>query len=220
NGPAFAATQGRGQGRGGQGRGGQGRGRGQEAVPDDKRPGLMTSKFKGGYTDSFWVGDAATGEAREFWHNEPNGKAFPNINTIQWAGGDRVVFQAEPEEWIRYYSVSVSGGGAPVALTPGEGMVENVGLSSDGTLLYYCTNAGDIDHRHVWKVPTSGGQAVQLTKGDTIETYPAALESGKQVAVLSADATRPQSVGIVPAGGGAPTIVFPTLPQDFPIAES
>jgi dipeptidyl aminopeptidase/acylaminoacyl peptidase len=37
--------------------------------------------------------------------------------------------------------------------------------------------------------------------------------------VLSADATRPQSVGIVPASGGAARIVFPALPKDFPIAD-
>src|SRR5205814_3373835 len=42
---------------------------------------------------------------------------------------------------------------------------------------------------------------------------------GRQVAVLSADAKRPQSVGLVSADGGAPAIVYPTLPKEFPIAE-
>jgi dipeptidyl aminopeptidase/acylaminoacyl peptidase len=131
-----------------------------------------------------------------------------------------VIFQAEPEEWIRYYTVSVAGGTIePVALTPGDGMVETIALSSDGTTLFYSTNAGDIDHRHIWKVPAAGGQAVPVTSGNTIETYPAVLASGRQVAVLSADATRPQSVGIVPASGGAAQIVFPSLPTDFPIAD-
>jgi dipeptidyl aminopeptidase/acylaminoacyl peptidase len=106
----------------------------------------------------------------------------------------------------------------PVALTPGDGQVETVGLSSDGALLFYSTNAGDIERRHVWKVPTAGGQAVQLTRGDTIETYPAALASGSRVAVLSADAKRPQSIGIVPTSGGDARIVFPPL-GDFPIAD-
>ncbi len=26
-------------------------------------------------------------------------------------------------------------------------------------MLYYCTNANDIDRRHIWGVPTSGGDA-------------------------------------------------------------
>ncbi|MFO7694579.1 MAG: hypothetical protein R6V57_15950, partial [Vicinamibacterales bacterium] len=116
-------------------------------------PGLYRAAFAGGYTLAFWVADVATGEAREFWHNQPGDRAFPNINAIEWAG-NHVVFQAEPEEWIRYYSVGVAGGtAAPIVLTPGDGMVENVALSKDGRTLFYCTNAGDIDRRHVWRVP-------------------------------------------------------------------
>ncbi len=98
------------------------------------------------------------------------------------------------------------------------GWLENAALSSDGRTLVYCTNAGDIERRHIWRVPAGGGKAEQLTRGDTIETYPAVLASGTRVAVLSADATRPQSVGIVPAEGGTTKIIFPTLPKDFPAA--
>jgi dipeptidyl-peptidase 4 len=180
--------------------------------------GLMSATFTGGHTLAFWVADVATGEAIEFWRNESDETMFTNINAIQWAGGS-VIFQAEPEEWIRYYSVSVSGATPrPVELTPGDGMVESVSLSSDGRTLYYSTNAGDIDRRHVWKVATAGGTAVQLTKGETIETYPAVLASEKHLALLSADARRPQSVAVVAATGGDPKIVFPTLPGEFPLS--
>jgi dipeptidyl aminopeptidase/acylaminoacyl peptidase len=229
DGPAFnplnAIRAGRGGRGGGAPEGGRG-GRGQRGDVD--RPGLFGAVFKGGYTLSFWVADVpsapSTGSgqvaAREFWHNTADDKNFTAVNAIQWGDADHVIFQAEPEEWIKYYSVSVSGGSTmPTVLTPGNGMVETVGLSSDGTHLFYSTNAGDIDHRHVWKVPTAGGDAVQLTSGDTIETYPAVLASGKQIAVLSAEAKRPQSVGIVPADGGPARIIFPTLPKDFPIAD-
>jgi dipeptidyl-peptidase 4 len=177
---------------------------------------LFDAKFTGGYTLSFWVADAATGEGREFWHNTPNDRQFTAVNTIQWADADHVIFQAEPAEWIRYYSVSIAAAAAaPVELTPGEGMVENAALSSDGKYLFYCTNAGDIDRRHIWKVPSGGGSPVQVTKGETIETYPAVLASGRHVAVLSATAKRPFSVGIVPADGGDEKVIFPAL-TDFP----
>jgi len=223
-------------------RGGRG-GRGQSAEsargsdrPEDNRPGLYTSAFTGGYSLSFWVADIGaqrspgTGQidAHEFWHNGPDDKSFASVTSIHWAGANRIVFESEPEEWIRWYTVVVKPDSTesvrgmtetPKALTPGDGMVENVVLSSDGAYLFYCTNAGDIDHRHIWKAATSGGNAVPLTKGDTIETYPAPLASGHQVAVLSADAKRPQSVGIVSADGGAPKIIYPTLPAAFPIAE-
>ena len=221
-------------GRGGQGRGGggqspdqAGRGRSGESGQPAERPGLTTAAFAGGYTLSFWVADVQTGEAREFWHNQPDDRQFTAVNAIRWAGTDHVIFQAEPEEWIRVYTVGVTSdpgpeSGAvelPVALTPGDGMVENFSLSSDGAYLYYCTNAGDIDHRHIWKVPVAGGPAVQMTRGDSIETSPAALASGRQVAVLSADAKRPQSVGMVSAEGGSARIIFPRLPKDFPLAD-
>jgi dipeptidyl-peptidase-4 len=200
NGPAFNPQN---AGRGGRGgRGGGGRGRGDAEPQDASRPGLMNATFAGGYTLSYWVADAKTGEGHEFWHNQKDDKNFTSVNSIQWADADHVIFQAEPEEWVRWYSVSVSNSQpAPKTLTPGDGAVEHTALSPDGTWLFYVTNAGDIERRHLWKVPTAGGTdaAEQLTRGETIETYPAVLASGKQVAVLGGDAKRPFGVGLVAA---------------------
>jgi dipeptidyl-peptidase-4 len=215
--PPGPAAQGRGQGRGAQGRG---RGRGEEPEgPQSRIPGLTRATFKGGYTLSFWVADVGSGEAREIWHNKPDDPTFSRVNNIDWAD-EHLIFQAEPEEWIRYYSVSAAGGTAdPMTLTPGEGMVENVALSSDGRTLYYATNAGDIDRRHIWAVPIAGGQATQLTSGEEIETYPAALASGKHVAVLTAAARRPLSVGVIASAGGPVKVLFPKLTASFPTNE-
>jgi dipeptidyl-peptidase-4 len=222
NGPAFnPLAQGRG-GRGGEaGRsGGTGRaGTAGRAGGEEREeiPGLTTAAFAGGYTMSFWVADAASGEAREFWHNQKDDKDFTNINAIHWADIDHVVFQAEPQEWVRWYSVSVSASRpTPLTLTPGDGAVEQTSLSADGKTLFYATNVGDIERRHIWRVPTTGGEPVMLTKGDTIETYPAPLASGAQVAVLGGDAKRPFGVGLVPAGGGAAKYIYPSLGA-FPI---
>jgi dipeptidyl-peptidase 4 len=229
-----------GLGRGG--RGGQGRGAASE-LPHSPIPGMTRATFRGGYTVSFWVADVPAGlsredgsiatPAREFWHAPPNAAVtgsgaqrgsssaddpFDRVNRIQWAD-THVVFQAEPEEWMRVYSVPVSGNSsAAMTLTPENGMVENISLSSDGKTLFYATNAGDIDRRHLWKVSTAGGQATQLTTGEAIETYPAALGSGKTVAVLSAAADRPQSVATVSTDGGTPTVIFPKLAPTFPAA--
>ena len=216
NPPGPAATPGA-PGRGQQAGGQRGAMAGAAPAGQAAVPGLYRSAFPGGYTLSFWVADAATGEAREFWHNRPDDPSFSNVNAIDWAGS-HVIFQAEPEEWVRYYSVSIAGGTAvPITLTPGEGMVENIALSKDGRTLFYCSNAGDIDRRHIWKVPTAGGDAVPVTTGEDIETYPAALASGASLAVLSATWQRPQSVGLVPASGGAVRILFPALPSAFPL---
>ena len=211
-GAAFGAF-GSGQGRQGEPPStGSGRGANQPAP----RPGLTTATFPGGYTQAFWVADATTGDAKEFWHNAPQDKIFTNINTIAW-GAESVLFQIEPEEWTRFYAVKVDGSdAAPLSLTPQAGQIETSSLSPDGTYLYYGTNATDIERRHVWRVPTAGGDPVQITSGDGIEHDPVVLASGKEIAVLSADAKRPQSVGVFAATGGTQKVIFPALPKDFP----
>jgi dipeptidyl-peptidase 4 len=214
NGPAF--------GRPGGGGGGFGRRGGGDSTRGNDRPGLFRATFEDGSTVSFWIGDVTTGEAHEIWHNQPNDRRFPTVQAIAWAG-DAVIFPAEPEEWAHWYAVPVTGkdaGAAPADLTTGDGQVEFTALSSDGRTLFYSTNAGDIERRHVWKVSTSGGPAEQVTTGDGIETYPAALASGKLVATLSSDALRPFGVGVWPAAAAAKKtaqrIIYPTLAKDFP----
>jgi dipeptidyl-peptidase 4 len=253
-GPAFtAANQGRGAafGRGGGGGGGgaQGRGAGRAgdqpagATPPAPRPGLTSATFSGGYNLSFWVADVATGDAQEFWHNAVEEKVFNGINTIAWRG-DRVLFQLEPEEWTRFYSVPVQPIGpahntgpnsrtdvfapgappvspTPTSLTPQDGQIESSGYSPDGKYLYYGTNATDIEHRHIWRVPIAGGSPEQLTHGDGIEHDPVVLPSGR-IAVLSADYRRPQSVAVFPAASStamdaaAQKVLYPILTKDFP----
>jgi len=206
--PNFAAN-----GRGGRaGGGGRGAGVAQAGAPAD---GLHRAAFRGGYTLSLMVADVATGKAEEVWHNQLNDQTFPNIQGILFAG-DHLIFQQEPEEWIRWYAVSATGGTTtPVELTPGNGAVESLALSSDGKTLYYATNAGDIDRRHIWKVATSGGTATQITSGTDIDMYPVVLASGKELAVLSSGPTRPIQVTIAPLDGGAKKNIYPVLTKEF-----
>jgi len=192
---------------------------GRPVVEEEERPGLVRSAFKGGYTLSFWVGDVETGEAEELWHTAPDDTVFVTVRSIEWAG-DNVIFRVERNNWRHYYSLPVSGRrDEPVNLTPGDGIAEYVGLSSEGDYLYYATNVGDIDRRHIWRTRTRGGRTRQLTEGDMIETYPAVLASGDRVAVLQAGSNQPLSVATLPARGGRPEVIFPELPADFPLEE-
>ena len=208
--PNFATN-----GRGGRGGGGGRGGRGGVAQAGEPADGLHRAAFRGGYTLSLMVADVATGKAEEVWHNQMNDRTFPNIQAIVFAG-DNLIFQQEPEEWIRWYSVSAKGGTTtPIELTPGNGAVESLTLSDDGKTLYYATNAGDIDRRHIWKVPTSGGTATQITSGTDIDMYPVVLATGKQLAVLSSGPTRPMQVTIAPLDGGAKKNIYPVLSKEF-----
>ena len=110
------------------------------------------------------------------------------------------------DEWERYYSIDLATPNAqPVLLTTTDGIIEDqtsvAALERTARRCYYCTNAKDIERRHIWAVPVAGGTPQQITTGDGIETYPAPLASGKALATLSADWKMPQSVGIWPLAG-------------------
>jgi len=209
-----------------------------------KTPGLTRATFKGGYTYSFWKANVATGEASEIWHNQPGDPTFTTAANIRFAG-DYLVFRfnvggrgggrgpipaetpAGPlDEWERYHSLNLATPESkPVLLTTTDGLIEDqtsVALSADGKTLYYCTNAKDIERRHIWAVPVAGGTPVQITTGSGIETYPTPLASGKWLATLSADWKMPQSLGIWTLNhpalqAAAPQkIVFPASLRNFP----
>jgi dipeptidyl aminopeptidase/acylaminoacyl peptidase len=230
NGPAFqpGAQAGRGgrQGGGRQGGGARGQAAGDQPAPGPvaDMPGLTRAAFRGGYTLSFWAGDPKTGEAQEFWHTTPDERVFTNVNAIQWAG-DHVIFSTTVpnDEWDRWFSVSLSGPitASPVMLTTTNGIIEDatsIALSKDGKTLFYATNHGDIDRRHVFAVPTAGGTPKQVSTGAGIETSPMPLSSGLRFAALTADAKRPQSVGVFQLSTGEQKVIYPTLPARFPLA--
>jgi dipeptidyl-peptidase 4 len=130
------------------------------------------------------------------------------------------------DEWDRYYALNgMDPSARPVLLTTTDGLIEDqtsVTLSANGKILYYSTNAKDIERRHIWGVPAGGGTPVQITTGEGVETSPVALASGKYLATLSASWNLPQSLGIwkiAPAPDVAPPqkIVFPVSRPGFPV---
>jgi len=90
------------------------------------------------------------------------------------------------DEWDRWFSLPLAGPitVAPALLTTTDGIIEDatsLQVSKDGKTLYYTTNHGDIDRRHLWAVPTAGGQPRQVSKGAGIETFPMPFASGQRV---------------------------------------
>ena len=186
-------------------------------VPADSIPaGLEESRFGGGYSNSIWVSELATGQGREVWHNPPDTTDFGSISNLTWAH-DHLIFMSEPGNWRHYWSIPASGHeGTPKELTPGEGMVEYVSLAKDGRTLYYAANMGDIHRRDLFAASTDGRRNRQITRGEMIETKPAALASDDQVAVLVSGPALPLSVGLVPSGGGEARTIT-DLPDRFPM---
>ena len=210
-------------------------------------PGLQRATFRGGYTISVMKADVASGEAQEVWHNQPNDRIANNLTNVRLAGdylvfpnlaaggrGGRGVRGAAPgdqppatdgpvDEWDRYYSLNItSADSRPVLLTTTNGLIEDqtsVALSPDRKTLYYCTNASDIERRHIWAVPVSGGTPRQVTVGRGIETMPTPLASGKMLATLSSDWKMPQSLGLwsLKSPGPEPQrVAFPASRKGFP----
>jgi dipeptidyl aminopeptidase/acylaminoacyl peptidase len=191
-----------------------------------RRPGLgfgeeATNEFlaRGPAELSIWVAEAATGRAREIWQAPKDAPRVYTFRNFDLTASGRILFTAERENWNHVFSLPLAGGDL-VDLTPGDGMVEHTGLSSDGATLFYSSNLGDLHGRHIWKVATAGGKPVELLKGRDIGTYPVPLASGNRAAFIYATAVRPTSVATIPAAGGKVEIVAPReLPAEFPLKE-
>jgi dipeptidyl aminopeptidase/acylaminoacyl peptidase len=171
---------------------------------------------------SIRIADAKSGSAREIFRAKPGpGSLFHGIEAdrqVFWGAGDRLIFPWEQNGWSHLYSVSLSGG-TPVELTPGTGEVEHVAVSHDGRRIFYSTNIGDIDRRHIWSVNASGeGQPEELTKGESIEWAPAPTADGTALAFLGSSYNE-RAHAMVQAGNAAAKALAPeATPADFPAA--
>ena len=170
---------------------------------------------------SIWVADASTGTASLVWHSgEKLDDSLPRLTedeSFKFAAGDRIVFSSEQDGRNHLYSIATSGGTATL-LTPGDFDVEQVTLSSDRNSLLYTSNEGDVDRRHLWRVPVAGGTLPNaLTSGETIEWSPVETGDGKSLVCLGSTATSPAMPYAVKQSGRE-MIAKQTLPSDFPAA--
>ena len=170
---------------------------------------------------SILVADPATGRATTIWRaREGKGSAFHEVeapNNLFWGAGDRIAFPWEGDGWLHLYSVPAAGGEATL-LTPGEFEVENVILSPDRRELIFSSNQGDIDRRHLWRVPVAGGPPVAITYGGTrgegLEWMPALTHDGKALAYVQAGARSPARA-VVRIGSEKARDLAP-FPADYP----
>ena len=203
--------------------------------PDGRRLVFVRRPGGGGAPDSvlvqrhnawsLWVADASSGDARRIWQApEALRGSVPTTHggtNLHWAAGDRIVFLSYADGWPHLYSIAASGGEARL-LTPGAYMAEHIRLSPDGRFLVFAANAGetdgDIDRRHVVRVPVDGSSAPEVvTPGSGLEWSPIVTGDGAWIAYVSATAQRPPLPAVRRLATNETKLVgADRLPADFP----
>jgi len=167
---------------------------------------------------SIRVADAATGRGRELWRASPGrGSVFwplASRRQLLWAGQGRIVFPWEADGWTHLYSIP-DRGGAPRLLTPGDGEVEYAELSANRRDILYSSNHGDINRRHLWRVPAGEGTPADLTAGTGLEWSPLETADSSAIALLRSDARHPSGPAIL-RGGKLEDLAPRSLPAAFP----
>jgi len=146
----------------------------------------------GGAYWSIRVAEVASGAARRLWTAPPGAGAHyeeTRGRDLFWTAGGRIVFPWERSGWTHPYAIDPAKGGLARDLTPGAFEVETFVPGADGLSLVYAANRGDLDRRHIWRVPLASGGPVRLTGGDGSESSPAL--GGDALAVIATDATHP-----------------------------
>jgi dipeptidyl aminopeptidase/acylaminoacyl peptidase len=171
--------------------------------------------------------DADFGPAREAWRAPQRaGGSYPRLFrlVLEWVAGNRLVFASEHEDWVHLYVVDAAGTRAPAALlTPGPCEIDQAVPSVDRRTVFFMSNCGDPDRRHVWKValPMTGTTASpapqRVTAGTSIETNPEPAGNGASLFFLKSDGRTPPLPWVASATDGTSAAVAADLvPASFP----
>src|SRR5579859_7575184 len=176
---------------------------------------------------AIWLADAATAEAHELWHSgkEMNDSLPPfAAESLKFAEGGRIVFCSEQDGRNHLY-ILYADSGKTALLTEGDFDVEDVELAPDHTSLFYTSNAGDVERRHIFKIMLSWFDPVpkpgmvtthfNITSGKTIEWHPLMLADGKTIVCFGSTATSP-AMPYYLTTSGRKMIAASALPKDFP----
>ncbi len=166
--------------------------------------------------------EVSTGVAQEVWRaEEGKGSVFnedlPASDTrLLWPNASTLLFPWEKTGWLHIYALDLQKKTLH-DLTPGEGEVEGWKLSNDANSLFFTSNHGDIDRRHIWTTPLSVSKPSCLTPGRQIEWNPVELKAG--LAFIHSSATRPAWPALLSQGRRqdlAPSLFPQMFPRQMP----
>ncbi|HEY5258101.1 MAG TPA: prolyl oligopeptidase family serine peptidase [Candidatus Baltobacteraceae bacterium] len=165
-----------------------------------------------------WIGDPATGNGHKIWNADPGmGSVFYGLaeaDQLFWTNDGRIAFVWEKSGWRQFYWIRATGGPA-TAMMSGAFEVESATLSLDRSRLYYATNEGDIDRRHIWSVGFDGSAPQALTGGKESQWFPTALAAGGIAFANAGWADVPQ-VEVRGASSSRTVAIGPPIPASFP----
>jgi dipeptidyl aminopeptidase/acylaminoacyl peptidase len=171
---------------------------------------------------AYWsirVVDLASGRARTLW-SAPAGRGGRYYGTrsrnLFWSRSGQILFPWERTGWLHVYALDAARGGEPRALTSGAFEVETFLLGSDRTSLLYAANQGEIDRRHIWRRPLPQGEAVRLSSGDGILSFPTV--AGDAIGAIATDVSRPAHPVLL--GGRMPPLGKVAQAQGFVAPEA
>ncbi|HUU52904.1 MAG TPA: prolyl oligopeptidase family serine peptidase [Candidatus Heimdallarchaeota archaeon] len=184
-------------------------------------PGRSGLAFGGsGSPFAIWVADIAKGTAAQVWQCPDDSGGFAQYypeDTLRWAVDGHLVFYSEHEHWMHLYSLALEDKSV-ICLSPGEYEVENSFLSKDGGTVIFNSNSGDIDRRHLWSVPVTGGKTNLLTPGTGLEWSPRLTSESSDLVFLCSTAIQPAAPAIMKKSVKEKQLIASeAIPENFPL---
>lgn len=117
--------------------------------------------------------DLDTGELKSLdhqhddaWIGGPGIGAYGNSGVFGWLPDNmHIYFQSENTGFSHLYTLNVNSK-SKTALTSGQYEVFNPKISKDEKHWFFTASKGDLGQRHFFRMPLSGGEIIQLTKGE------------------------------------------------------
>jgi Tol biopolymer transport system component len=161
--------------------------------PDGRRTVFVSSRSG---ENEIWVADTNGANAAQLTFQRAN-PGFP-----RWSpDGQRIVYHSDADEASGDVFVVAASGGRPRNLTPHDGADTFPSFSLDGRWVYF--NSSRAGALSIWKVPASGGEAVQVSPRFAF----LALESTDGASLFYVDSPAMTTAGALmrlPLKGGAP----------------
>jgi len=159
---------------------------------------------------SIVVADGRSGAGGVVWRaSRGRGSEFQVADGVQplfWSAHGDLAFVWERDGWRHLYALH-DAAGVPRLLTPGAFDVEQIANGANDSDLVYTSNEGDLDSRHVWRVPFRDGARTRVSGGATNQWAPADLANGL-TAYVDASYAQPGTVTVARANA-APAPVLP-----------